>query len=322
MITRARFQRGGRGGFVLVSVLWILAILTVISIGFARRSMLERRMAWYALDREQAQQMARAAAQRGLFELQNKQLLDAYSEQSSYTGLDQRWAQPIDLFEEGEYFSASAQGAEEDQCEVWIEDAESRISLNYGQEEFFEALKPIHKRTISRLLKLREPSTPYHQQTLLHSVEEFRSMQDFTDKDWYGTGRTKGLVDVLSVWGDPAYGRLNVNTASAEALSCLPGMDPEIAQRIVAARNGPDRRPRTADDLAFLNVGMVGQKIDVSAEKLAPIHKFCKTDSRFFTIHAHASRRRGKINAYCTVTVEMRGTVPAVLAWREGAGGA
>ncbi len=31
-----------REGFVLVSVLWILAILTVVSLGFARRAMLER----------------------------------------------------------------------------------------------------------------------------------------------------------------------------------------------------------------------------------------------------------------------------------------
>ena len=62
MTNLAHLRTQHRGGFVLVSVLWILAILTVISLGFARRAMLERRMAWYALDREQAQQMARAAA--------------------------------------------------------------------------------------------------------------------------------------------------------------------------------------------------------------------------------------------------------------------
>jgi len=314
-----------RGGFVLVSVLWILAILTVISLGFARRAMLERRMAWYAMDREQAQQMARAAAQRGLFELQNKQILDAYNEQDGYTGLDQRWARPIDLLQEGSYFIAAEEGSEGaggDVCEVWIEDAESRISMNYAPEDFFKNLKSINRRTITRLLKLREPSTAFHQQTLVHSVEELRGMQDFSDKEWLGTRNQAGLVDILTVWGDPAYGRLNINTASVEVLSCLPDMDPEVAQRVVAARNGPDRRPRTADDVAFLNVGMVGQHVDVSAEKLAPIYKSCKTDSRFFTIHAHASRRRGKINAYCTVTVELQGTNPRVLAWGEGAGGA
>ncbi len=322
MQTLAHRRNHRSGGFVLISVLWILAILTVISLGFARRAMLERRMAWYALDNEQAQQMARAAAQRGMFELQNKMILDLYNEQTGYTGLDQRWARPIDLLAEGSYFVAGKEDAEGDVCEVWIEDAESLISLNYAPETYFESLKSINKRTVSRLLKLREPSTPYRQRTLLHSVEELRGMQDIADKDWYGVPGRPGLEDVLTVWGDPAYGRLNVNTASAQALSCLPGMDPEVAQRIVAARNGPDRRPRTADDLSFINLGMVGQKLEVSAEKLAPIHKFCKTDSRFFTIHAHASRRRGKINAYCTVTVEMRGTIPAVLAWREGAGGA
>jgi type II secretory pathway component PulK len=312
----------GRGGFALVSVLWILAILTVMSLGFAGRAMLERRMAWYAVDREQAQHMARAAVERGLFELRNKTLLDDYNDQAGYTGLDQRWAQPINLLTEAVYFEGGREVVEGDVCEVRIEDAERRISLNYAPRAVLEGLKTVNDRAISRLLDLREPSTSDYQPALLHSIEELRGMQDFTAQQWDGVSGKPGLADLLGVWGDPAYGRLNVNTAFPGVLQCLPEMEPEVVQKIMDLRNGPDGRPYTRDDLALVSIAELFAKLDVSAEKLLGVNLFCKTDSRFFTIKAHASRRRGKINAYCTVTVEMNGTTPVILAWREGAVGA
>ncbi|MDP7638547.1 MAG: hypothetical protein QGG73_02365, partial [Candidatus Hydrogenedentes bacterium] len=61
MVNDAAREARGRRGFVLVSVLWILAILTVVSLGFANRASLERKVAWYALDQAQAQNMARGA---------------------------------------------------------------------------------------------------------------------------------------------------------------------------------------------------------------------------------------------------------------------
>jgi type II secretory pathway component PulK len=311
-----------RNGFVLVSVLWILAILTVISLGFAHRAMLERRMAWYALDREQAQQMARAAAERGLFELESKFLLDDYNDQAGYTGLDQRWARPIDLLKESQYFQADRKDMEGDVCQVRIEDAERYISINHVQREVLESVEGMSRQTVSRILDTREQSTPGLQPALFHSVEEVREMQRFSDEIWSGRPGKPGLVDLLTVWGDPAYGRINLNTASEAVLLSLPDIEDEVVAAIMEYRNGPDGKPYTQDDRSFLTIGLASSKLEISLEKLAPVNRFCKTDSRFFTITAHASRRRGKINAYCTVTVELRGATPVVLAWKEGAVGA
>lgn len=319
---RPRGERDARDGFVLVSVLWILAILTVISVGFAHRAMLERRMAWYALDREQAQQMARAAAERGLFELEHKLLLDAYNEQAGYTGLDQRWARPIDLLTESQYFTSSAQDMEGDACEVRIEDAERYISINYAPKELLESVEGMSGRAVSRIIDIRESSTLGQLPALFHSVEEVRDMQRFSDEIWAGGPGRPGVADVLGVGGDPSYGRINVNTAPVEVLLCLPDIDEALVAGIMAYRNGPDGKVYTQDDRAFQTVGLVSEKVEISAEKLAPLNRFCKADSTYFTIKAHASRRRGKINAYCTVTVELRGSTPVILAWKEGAVGA
>src|SRR5690606_17628980 len=55
--------RQSERGFVLVIVLWVLAILTVISVGFGRRSVLDRRAAAFTLDKTQAMMLARGAVE-------------------------------------------------------------------------------------------------------------------------------------------------------------------------------------------------------------------------------------------------------------------
>src|SRR5690554_2490887 len=59
-----------RKGFVLVSVLWVLAIMTVMVLGFGRRAYLDARAAGLAIDQAEAQYMARGAVERGLIELE------------------------------------------------------------------------------------------------------------------------------------------------------------------------------------------------------------------------------------------------------------
>ena len=308
---------------MLVSVLWILAILTVVSLGFARRAMLERQIAWYALDREQAQQMARGAAERALLELRNKALLDEYDDQEGYTGLDQRWAIPVDLFRESTFFAGASEGGfEEDVCEYAIEDCERRISLNHAPGEYLEALDVLRFKTIAAILERRSPKVRGYQAQWFHSIEELRSLQDFSDEEWYGSWGEPGLRDMLSVWGDAAGGRVNVNTASAAVLRSLPGIERRVADAIIGYRSGNDGQLYTADDRSFTSIDVIGGRLGISAEKLTPIRRYCKINSRFFTITARATRRRGKINAFCTVVVEMRGATPVILEWKEQASGA
>lgn len=322
MIAALHPKHARRSGFVLVSVLWILAILSVMSLGFARRAMLERRMAWYALDAEQARQMARAAAQRGLFELRHLSALTQFDNQSGYIGLDQRWARGIDLVSEGYFVDIPPEEFAEDVCLVRIEDEERRIALNHASREVLESLKVLSASTIKKILDRREVSTRGYQSALFVSVDELREMQRFNEEQWFGTPEKPGVRDLLCTDGDMNYGHVNVNTASAAVLEALPGADKRVVAGIMAYRNGPDGLPYTQDDKSFANHGEIGRELSVSAEKLSFVNNYCKTSSRSFTITGHASRRRGKVNAYCTVTVVLAGNQPTIVAWREDAGGA
>lgn len=310
-----------RGGFVLVSVLWILAILTVVSLGFARRAMLERQMAWYALDREQAQHMARGAVERALLELRNKALLDEFNNQPGYTGPDQRWAFSVDLFRESGYFQETAGGDfAEDICTYTIEDCERRISLNHAPANYLEGLEALRFGTVEEILERRVSQKAQYRPRRFHSVDELRGIQDFSPDEWYGRRGEAGLRDLLTVWGDYG-GRVNVNTASAEVLKAIPDIEGRLVDTIVEYRAGDDGVLDTRDDRSFTTIDDLSRKLGVSAEKMTPLRTFCKTDSRYFIIKARATRRRGKINAFCNVVVELRGGRPAILEWKEQAVG-
>lgn len=61
------------------------------------------------------------------------------------------------------------------------------------------------------------------------------------------------LTALFSAMGN----KLNINTASAQTLQLLPGMDPSTAARIIQQRAGPDGIDGTDDDAPFHSIGEV-----------------------------------------------------------------
>lgn len=308
-------------GFVLVSVMWVLAIMTVIAVGFSRRSMMERRMAWYALDHAQALQMARGAAELGILEIANKGILDeygGYSRLGSYTGLNQRWARPFELLKEGRYYpSASGDEFKNDVCVFRIIDCESRISINDAPREMLEEVRNLPKGVIDELIKRREPDEDGRAKQMYWSAEVVRHMPGVTDTDWFGDGREPGLRNILTAWGDP-QGLININTAPEAVLRCIPKVDRGVIEAIIEYRRGPDRILGTPDDGYFVNLHTdLLDKLDVGADRLENLEHYCKTTSSFFTIEAFATRRQGKIFARCTAVIVWQGGERVVLQWRE-----
>jgi len=63
---------------------------------------------------------------------------------------------------------------------------------------------------------------------------------------------SKGLMDLFT---PISSGTVNINTASAAALQMIPGVDPELAQGIIATRAGLDGVEGTQDDAPFRTPG-------------------------------------------------------------------
>ena len=305
----------GERGFVLVCVLWILAILTVLAVGFQRRAVMDARAAVFTLDHSRAMFMARGAVARGIVELRNKSIIDGLNKQSGRTSYSQKWAHTTDMLKEQGYYSLPEEDAAEEICQYHMRDEESLICINAADEETLRNVKPLSLSAVRKIIKRRlgdpdKKELPQPFQTL----EELRDIGEVKDTDWFGTEKKAGLKDLVTCWGD---GKVNVNTASPAVLECIPDVRRNIVDAITGYRAGPDGKLFTEDDLDFKSFEDLAEKIGISADSLSSLRQHCKVDSQFFTITGIATLRQGKVIASCVATVVTAEGGAYVIKWRE-----
>ena len=309
--------RTSKSGFVLVVVLWVLAILTVVTLSFGHRTMLERRATTYTLDQSLARMQARGAVQRGIVEIRNKAFED-YSDTEEWTSvshLGQKWARPMDLYKEGGYFQRQPE-AENDVVLFYIQDAESRISINSASQELLDNVPNIsptvRRRIMNRRMRGEQEGEPG---SYFQAIEEIRYMQGVRDEHWFGDDRTSGLRSMLTLHG---Y-MININTAPPEVLACIPGVDQAAISTLMNFRNGPDGKMGTADDRHFndLNEDLLN-KVGPLGDSLISLRQHCKVTSDYYIITGMATRRSGAVVAIVTATVQVMGNHASVIGWREG----
>ena len=311
--SRPRRERG----FVLVCVLWLIAILTVITIGFGRRSMMDLRAARLTLDHAEAMMLARGAVERGIVELRNKASIDAYYEMEGYTGYDQVWAQKVDLFKDGKlYQKRDGEEFDDDTCGFVIRDSESRINLNASSDRILENIKSIKKSAMKKILRRRAGQAEDEDNPALtfQTIEEIRFAQGVDDDDWFGKDDKPPLRGILTCWGD---GLINVNTAPTVVLRCIPDLGEDAIHAINAYRTGGDGLLATSDDKSFKSMDELVEKTGVGGDALFALRTYCKTNSTYFTITGIATRRQGKIRAECTAVVQIDDTQAQVIKWQE-----
>jgi len=313
-----RKARAGERGFVLVVVLWVLAILTILTIGFGRRAMMDRAAATYTLDHDKAMYMARGAVARGIIELQNKSVYDLVNKQGGFTGMSQQWAKPKDLMEDTQAFGEEkGEEQKDDVCMYIIRDEGGRISINNAEEKLLEEVEGLSRSSIRKIMTRRRgedkeegdlPHAPVFQ-----TIEEVRNFDGISDDEWFGTEKQPGLKDILTCWGDT---QVNINTAPQAVLECIPDLSESAVESIVDYRAGADGELFTEDDQDFRTLDEVPENAGVSADAMEPLRAFCKTQSGLFTITGVATRRNGKIRATCVATIVAMNPV-AIIKWRE-----
>ncbi|HEX3627502.1 MAG TPA: hypothetical protein VH280_19010 [Verrucomicrobiae bacterium] len=97
-------------------------------------------------------------------------------------------------------------------------------------------------------------------------------------------GYAFGLRDVFTTFSD---GKININTADANALQLIPGVDAAAAEAIIKARAGPDGADGTSDDTPYHNPGEV-QRAGVSGEVAQGVGQYCDVHSRTFRVEVTA----------------------------------
>lgn len=302
-------------GFVLIVVMWVLAILTVVAMGLVNRVMLDHRMAYYAAEHARAMMMARGAVQRGIVEVRNKAFNDLLEPERmpAYTHLGQPWARPGDLLAEGRYFEA--EDLEGETVMYTIQDAERYINVNACPREMLEEIPGLSRNAVKKIWSRRtEPEREDEGIAFIHAIEELRYMRGVEEEDWMGTRDRPGLRDLATVYG---YGKINFNTASREVLSCVPRLSDTAIEAILQYRSGPDGVLGSEDDTGFRNYMEVEEYLRLGAEDMEALRTLCTYNSTFFIITGVATRQGGKVRAQCTAVVEVSGNAAEEIAWKE-----
>jgi hypothetical protein len=93
-----------------------------------------------------------------------------------------------------------------------------------------------------------------------------------------------GLRDVFTPFSS---GKININTADANVLQLIPGIDTTAAADIIKYRAGPDGQEGTDDDTPFQNPGQLAAA-GVDPRAMGQIGNFVTTKSTTFEVHVTA----------------------------------
>jgi type II secretory pathway component PulK len=113
--------------------------------------------------------------------------------------------------------------------------------------------------------------TFHHQLGMSHSPNEIAS---------YPFGLTNVFTAISS-------GKLNINTADANTLQCLPGMDQTSAEELIKMRSGPDGVDGNDDDVPFRSTGQIGQ-IGINTAVVGQISRYLTVRSTTFEVEVTA----------------------------------
>jgi general secretion pathway protein K len=94
-----------------------------------------------------------------------------------------------------------------------------------------------------------------------------------------------GLADVFTA---VSSGKINVNTADANVLQLIPGVDATIAAAIIQQRSGPDGVDGTEDDTPFRNAAGALQSAGLNPASAGQAANLLTTRSSTFEVHVTA----------------------------------
>ena len=90
-----------------------------------------------------------------------------------------------------------------------------------------------------------------------------------------------GLKDVFTPFSD---GKINLNTADANVLQLIPGVDDNTAASIIKTRAGPDGTAGTSDDTPFVSTADCVQRSGVNGLAAQTINQYGDVHSRTFKV--------------------------------------
>lgn len=296
-------MKRNKNGTILITTLWILAILSIFAIGIGFRASIEARLSKYNMDRLKGIYLAKA----GIIKAQAILLKDNNSYDSI---LECGIAVPVDkeikdIFtekiddgafvvgydEEGKYYY----GMMDEERKININKASAEVLVNLlgqGKDEAAESI--INWRGTMRLPKgawddyYKSLTPPYECKHADFSViEELMLVKDVTPELF------NSIKDYVTVYGD---GKVNVNTASKKVMFAL-GLSIGTVDIITGIRNGADKIAGTKDDVVFSGDIAAQLGLPMDSPDRTILANYFTTKSNYFRIETKGMVDKSRISA-------------------------
>jgi len=300
--------RKGKGS-ILITTLWIMAILSLLAMGIGFRASLEVRLSKYTVDKLKARYLAKAGIMKALERLAE--------DKTPYDTLYECGIKLNDEETPESVFAAEFNKLDGGSFSVHLMDEERKININLSK---YEGDKNGYRNIMARLLP--EPAEgEFAKEDLINAMFDWQGQLvgipstehgkteysyagkngdfEFTEELLLVKGMTRDLFeqieDHITVYGD---GKININTASREVLEIVIGLPEFIDEQIMRHRQGLDGIEGTEDDRAFRNAGIPGM----------PENKknYFGAESKNYRITSHGNRGNVKSVINCVVKKEAR----------------
>ena len=287
-------MRPDKKGTILITTLWILAILSVLAIGIGFRVSIEARLSKYNMDRLKGLYLAKA----GIYKSQD--ILSKYPTKSSdsirecgivlspnddlkgiFTEKLNDGIFVVSYDEEGKNYY----GMMDEERKININTAPPEVLENFlGMENEELTASIINWRGTAQMLKgasdiyYESLTPPYKCKHAPFSViEELMLVKGMTPELF------ESIKDYITVYGT-ADGRVNINTATKRVmLAC--GLSDGLADIIIKIRNGEDKIAGTKDDIVFY--GDIAEQLGLpECQDRAILGKYFTTVSNYFRIES------------------------------------
>ena len=188
-----------------------------------------------------------------------------------------------------------------------------QVNINTADVETLESLQGIDEGIAQRIVDHRDS------QGLFQNIDAIKDVTLLTQQEFIG------IVDKITLKdGDTRSGLININTASAEMLALLPGMDPQKAQAIVERReqDPPDDSPilnyeEEIKGNPFTNISQLSELEEIDFETFREVVDWVTYRSHGYRIEANGVDAAGKVISTCIGIINRAGDQVVVQYWRQ-----
>ena len=194
------------------------------------------------------------------------------------------------------------------------QDEDGQVNINTADVETLQSLQGVDEGIAERIVNHRDS------QGLFQNTDAIKEVPMLTQQEFIG------IVDKITLQdGDTRSGLININTAPAEVLALLPGMDPQKAQVIVERReqDPPDDsqiQSFTEEEITgnpFTRISQLSEVEGIDFGTFREVVGSVTYRSHGYRIEANGVDAAGKVISTCIGIIDRTGDQVVVQYWRQ-----